>query len=180
MWGWFSCASSQVRSESQRRGCSVRWCFLQFGKTYAATKRKLGIPKNLVDLSVLSFCCRELICDSQVRASRACPGRPPDNNQSITCKSLRFDLRLSESRFTSDRKHSTNAVPQQGFGHWQHFPRSNRGRYARTHTCSPWPVLEYVAPTHASRRTIFICWAFSSMQVPSDMIILTLQRQESS
>ena len=114
MWGWFSCASSQVRLESQRRGCSVRWCFLQFGKTYATTKRKLGIPKDLVDLSVLSFCCRELICDSEVRASRACPGTPPDKNQSITCKSLRFDLRLSASRITSDRKHSTMECHSRG------------------------------------------------------------------
>ena len=32
--------------------------------------------------SSLSFCCRELICDSEVRASRACASKPPDKNQS--------------------------------------------------------------------------------------------------
>ena len=29
------------------------------------------------------------------------------------------------------------------------------------HTCNPWPILEYMAQTHASRLTIFIGWAFS-------------------
>ena len=46
------------------------------------------------------------------------------------------------------------------------------------HTCNPWPVLEHMAQTHASRLTIFICWAFSSTQVPSEMMILTLPRRE--
>ena len=36
-----------------------------------------------------------------------------------------------------------------------------------------------MAQTHASRLTIFICWAFSCAQVPSEMIILTLPRRES-
>ena len=45
-------------------------------------------------------------------------------------------------------------------------------------TCNPWPVLEHMAQTHAPRLTIFICWAFSSAQVPSEMIILTLPRRE--
>ena len=45
--------------------CTVP-CFLQLGKTYATTKRKLGILKDLVERSSLSFCCRELICDSEV------------------------------------------------------------------------------------------------------------------
>ena len=47
------------------------------------------------------------------------------------------------------------------------------------HTCNPWPVVEHMAQTHASRLTIFICWTFSSAQVPSEMIILTLPRRES-
>ena len=132
----------------------MRWCFLQLGKTYATTKRKLGIPKDLVELSILSFCCRELICDSAVRASRACPSKPPDKNQSITCKSKRFDLRLSQSRFTNnDQKNLTNAVPQQGFGQ-QHTALSKKlRRYARMHTCNPWPVLEHMAQTHALPAT---------------------------
>ena len=33
-----------------------------------------------------SFCCRELICDSEVCARRACPTKPPDKTQSITRK----------------------------------------------------------------------------------------------
>ena len=37
-----------------------------------------------------------------------------------------------------------------------------------------------MAQTHASRLTIFICWACSGAQVPSEMIILTLPRRESS
>ena len=40
-------------------------------------KRKLGIPKDLVERSSLSFCCRELICDSEVRASRLVPASLP-------------------------------------------------------------------------------------------------------
>ena len=36
-------------------------------------------------LSILSFCCRELIWDLEVRASRACPSKPPNKNQK--CKS---------------------------------------------------------------------------------------------
>ena len=64
---------------------------LQLGKTYATTKGMLGHDDpegfGMVERSSLSFCCRELICDSEVRASRACPSKPPDKNQSITCKS---------------------------------------------------------------------------------------------
>ena len=61
----------------------------------------------------------------------------------------------------------------------QHFPTSYEGTHACTHACNPWPVLEHMAQTHGSRLTIFICWAFSSAQVPSEMIILTLSRRES-
>ena len=45
-----------------------------------------GYPEGfgMVERSSLSFCCRELICDSEVRASRVCPSKPPDKNQSIT------------------------------------------------------------------------------------------------
>ena len=60
----------------------------------------------------------------------------------------------------------------------QHFTTSYEGTHARTHA-NPWPVLEHMAQTHASRLTIFICWAFSCTQVPSEMIILTLPRRES-
>ena len=40
-----------------------------------------GYPEGfgMVERSSLSFCCRELICNSEVRASRACPSKPPDN-----------------------------------------------------------------------------------------------------
>ena len=51
-------------------------------------------------------------------------------------------------------------------------------RYARMHTCNPWP--EHMAQTHASRLTIFICWAFSSgAKSRQEMIILFLPRRES-
>ena len=43
--------------------------------------------RDLVESSILSVCFREFICDSEVRANRACPSKPPDKNQSITCKS---------------------------------------------------------------------------------------------
>ena len=71
-------------------------------------------------------------------------------------------------------------MPQLRFGQ-QHaaLPKKFR-RYARIHTCNPWPVLEHMAQTRASRLTIFICLAFSSAQVPSEMITLTLWRRESS
>ena len=46
------------------------------------------------------------------------------------------------------------------------------------HTCNPWP--EHMAQTHASRLTIFICWAFSSgAKSRQEMIILSLPRRES-
>ena len=71
-------------------------------------------------------------------------------------------------------------MPQQGFGQQRAALPNKLRRYARMHTCNPWPVLEHMAQTgHASRLTIFICWAFSSAQVPSAMIILTLPRRES-
>ena len=78
----------------------MRWCFLQFDKTYATTKRKLGIPKDLVERSTLSFCCRELICDSEVRASRACPSKPPDKNHA---NQLHVNPRDSTSGFLQSR-----------------------------------------------------------------------------
>ena len=85
-----------------------------------------------------------------------------------------------QSRFTNnEQKNWTNAVPQQGFGQQCAAVPNKLRRYARMHTCNPWPVLEHMAQTHASRLTIFICWAFSSAQVPSEMIILTLPRRES-
>ena len=58
----------------------------------------------------------------------------------------------------------------------QQFPTSYEGTHACTHAIL---VLDHMAQTHASRLTIFICWAFSSAQVLSEMIILTLPRQES-
>ena len=58
-------------------------------------------------------------------------------------------------------------MPQQWLGQQRAaFPNKLR-RYSRMHTCSPWPVLEHMAQTHASRLTIFICWASSSAKVPS-------------
>ena len=58
-------------------------------------------------------------------------------------------------------------MPQQWFGQLRAaFPNKLR-RYARMHTCNPWPVLEHMAQTHASRLTVFICWASSSAKVPS-------------
>ena len=70
-------------------------------------------------------------------------------------------------------------MPQQGFGQQRAALPNKLRRYARMHTCNPWPVLEHMAQMHASRLTIFICWAFSSAQVPSEMIILTVPRRES-
>ena len=60
-------------------------------------------------------------------------------------------------------------MPQQGFGQQRAALPNKLRRYARMHTCNPWPVLEHMAQTHASRLTIFICWALSSVQVPSEM-----------
>ena len=56
----------------------------------------------------------------------------------------------------------------------QHFPTSYEG----THACTL-GLSDHMAQTHASRLTIFICWAFSRAQVPSEMIILTLPRRKS-
>ena len=65
---------------------------------------------------------------------------------------------------------------QQGFGQQRTALPNKLQRYARMHTWSPWPLLiEHMAQTHASRLTIFIC----SVQLPSEMIILTLPRRES-
>ena len=73
-----------------------------------------------------------------------------------------------QSRFTNnEQKNLTNAMPQQWFGQQGAALPNKLRRYARMHTCNPWPVLEHMAQTHASRLTIFICWTFSSAQVPS-------------
>ena len=65
---------------------------------------------------------------------------------------------------------------QQGFGQQRAALPNKLQRYARMHTWSPWPLLiEHTAQTHASRLTIFI----SSVQLPSEIIILTLPRRES-
>ena len=58
-------------------------------------------------------------------------------------------------------------MPQQWFGQQRAALPNKLRRYARMHTCNPWPVLEHMAQTHASRLTIFICWASSSAKVPS-------------
>ena len=71
-------------------------------------------------------------------------------------------------------------MPQQKFGQQRAALPNKLRRCARMHTCNPWPVLEHMAQTHASRLTVFICWAFSGAQVLSEMIILTLPRRESS
>ena len=52
-------------------------------------------------------------------------------------------------------------MPQQGFGQQRAALPNKLRRYARMHTCNPWPVLGHMAQTHASRLTNFICWAFS-------------------
>ena len=57
-------------------GVTAMRVFLQLGKTYATTDRKLGIPKDFVERTIRSFCRRELICE--VRASPACPSKLPD------------------------------------------------------------------------------------------------------
>ena len=77
--------------------CAAALVFPSLGQDLRNNQTNAGYPEGfgMVERSSLSFCCRELICDSEVRASRACPSKPPDKNQSITCKSLRFDLRLS-------------------------------------------------------------------------------------
>ena len=136
----------------------MRWCFLQLGKTYATTKRKLGIPKDLVERPSLSFCCRELICDSEVRATVALvqASLPTRTNQ------LHVNPRDSisgflQSRFTNNEQNKCT-VPHQWFGQQQRAALPNQlRRCARMHTCNPWPVLEHMAQTHASRLTIFIC-----------------------
>ena len=118
--------------------------------------------------SSLSFCCRELICDSEVRASRACPSKPPTRTNQLHVNRRDSISGFLQSRFTNNKqKNRTNAVPQQWFGQQRAALPNKLRRYARMHTCNPWPVLEHMAQTHASRLTIFICWAFSSAQVPS-------------
>ena len=85
-----------------------------------------------------------------------------------------------QSRLTNnEQKNWTNEVPQQGFGQQRAALPNKLRRYARMYTCNPCPVLEHMAQTHAWRLTIFICWAISSAQVLSVMIILTLPRRES-
>ena len=77
--------------------CAAALVFPSLGQDLRNNQTNAWYPEGfgMVERSSLSFCCRELICDSEVRASRACPRKPPGKNQSITCKSWRFDLRLS-------------------------------------------------------------------------------------
>ena len=162
----------------------MRWCFLRLGKTNATTKRKLGIPKDLVERSSLSFCCRELIYDSEVRASRARPSKRPDKKWRTN--QLHVNPRDSISGFlqsiftNNEQKNWTNAVPQQGFGQQRPALPNKLRRYARMHTCkSLASVLEHMAQRMPHDSPFFICWAFSHAQVLSEMIILTLPRRES-
>ena len=69
--------------------CSAELVFPSLRQDLRNNQTNAGYPEGfgMVERSSLSFCCRELICDSEVRPSRACPSKPPDKNQSITCKS---------------------------------------------------------------------------------------------
>ena len=164
----------------------MRWCFLQLGKTYATTKRKLGIPKDLVERSSrLSFCCRELICDSEVRASCACPSnlKPPNKNQSImqilkirSQAFYRVDLQTTNKKIEQIQCHSRG---------WS-TARSTSQQVTKTRTHAHIVIIILgLSPNTWHKRMphdspfFFICWAFSSAQGPSEMIILTLPRRES-
>ena len=68
---------SMIGVTAKRLLCAL--VFLQLGKTYATTKRQMGIPKDFVERTIRSFCCRELICE--VRASCACPGAKQASRQ---------------------------------------------------------------------------------------------------
>ena len=102
----------------------MRCCFLQLGKTYATTKRRLGIPKYLVEHASLSFCCRELICNSEVRASRSCPINYITEIQSQAF--CRVDLQATK-KIEHMQCHSRGLVNSA-----QHFPTS----YECTHACT--------------------------------------------
>ena len=69
--------------------CAAALVFPSVGQDLRNNQGNAGYPEGfgMVERSSLSFCCCELICDSEVRANRACPSKPPDKNQSITCKS---------------------------------------------------------------------------------------------
>ena len=159
----------------------MRWCFLQLGKTYATTKRKLGIPKDLVEHPSLSFCCRELICDSEVRASRAFPSKPPDKNHSITYKileirsqaSYRVDLQTTNKKIEQMQCHSSGLVNRA-----QHFPTSYEGTHACTHA-----ILGLSSNTWHKRMphdSPFLSVGHSvARKSRQEMIILSLPRRES-
>ena len=71
--------------------CAAALVFPSLGQDLRNNQTNVGYPAaegfGMVERSSLSFCCRELTCNPEVRASRACPSKPPDKNQSITCKS---------------------------------------------------------------------------------------------
>ena len=130
----------------------MRWCFLQLGKTYATTKQKLSILKDMVERSSLSFCCREFICDSEIRASRSCRSKPPDKNQSITCKSWRLDLRLSTKKIYKQRTKKLNKCSATA-GVWSATARSTSQQVTkvRTHAHLAWPTTWHKRMPHDSR-----------------------------
>ena len=65
--------------------CAAALVFLSLGQDLRNNQTNAGYPEGfgMVEHSSLSFCCRELIYDLEVRASRACPSKPrqePINN----------------------------------------------------------------------------------------------------
>ena len=116
-----------------------------------------------------------------LRLGSTCPSKPPERTNQLHINPRDSISGFLQSRFANNEqiKKWTNAVPQQGFGQQRAALPNKLRRYAHMRTCNPWPVLEQMAQMRTSQLTIFICWALSNAQVPSEMIILTLPRRES-
>ena len=70
--------------------CAAALVFPSLGQDLRNNQTNAGYPEGfgMVERSSLSFCCREFICDSEVRASRACPSKPPDNQLHVNPRDL--------------------------------------------------------------------------------------------
>ena len=118
--------------------CAAALVFPSLGQDLCNNQTNAGYPEGfgMVERSSLSFCCRELICDSEVRASRACPSKPPDKSQSITCKILeirsqafyKVDLQTTNKKIEQMQCHSRGLVNSV-----QQFSTSYEGTHACTH-----------------------------------------------
>ena len=109
MWGWLTLCIvvSLIGVTATRLFCAL--VFPSVGQDlHTTSKRKLDIPKDLVERSSLSFCCRELICDSEVRARRTFQASLPTRTNQLHVNPRDSISGFLHSRFTNNEQKKLN------------------------------------------------------------------------